>query len=89
MSSADQPSIAKQILGAGIGMLIAVAVYQGYEMASPALEAALASYLPSASSVAVASGTAGPLSNDKVMQIAQRAREIMQKHGDVQAGTAR
>lgn len=89
MSDTDQPSIAKQILGAGIGMLIAVALYQGYEIASPVLQAAIAPYFVSEPAVSAAADTDGPLNREKTMEVAQRAQEIFAKQSGAHAAAAR
>ncbi|MBI5156296.1 hypothetical protein HZA45_03425 [Candidatus Peregrinibacteria bacterium] len=89
MSDTDQPSIAKQILGAGIGMIAALVLYQGYEIASPTLEAAIAPYLMTEPHLSAGTQDAGPLNSDKAMQIAGRARDIAARRAGARAGAAR
>lgn len=75
-TNTDQPSIAKQIFGAVVGMLIALVLYQGYEIASPTLEAAIAPYLVSDPAISLGTDDTGPLNHDKAAAIVGRAREI-------------
>ena len=77
MSDTDQPSLAKQLLGAAVGMLIALGVYQSYEVASPHLEAYL---FPPGTSIdsppAPAARIAGKLDPAVVNRVALRAQSL-------------
>ncbi len=89
MSDTDQPSIAKQIFGAVIGMIVALVLYQAYEIASPTLEAAIAPYLMTEPHLSAGTQDAGPLNNEKAMQIAERAHDIAARRAGARTGSPR
>ncbi len=67
------PPLAKQALGAGVGVIAALTLYGGYTLAAPPVQAMLSSVFPSGTEVTYTEADRA----GKQADIAERARDLI------------